>query len=284
MKKRLSISIVTLIIIIIAISSCTQNENKFLVSGDKMVKVNDEYITEDLINLFGDINMIDEEQKQLLLDELINNFLIYREAMKSDVMKDTIFVNQLELQRRLAISNQFLENQMQKMVTAPTEDEIQAYYQLNKKRFDESRKFAVIFIHPQFGKSFADSLHDLIKRNRKSFRNVAKEFSIDTVTGSKGGVIERYFSYMDWTMMGYPMLDSIGFTLKDKGSYSEPVQTVQGTYAIVKLMDVIPSNKKYSDLRQLIMSIVYQQKRNMKYETYINKLRQNADIEYYDQN
>lgn len=284
MKSRLIIIFTALTIVIMTIASCSQNEDKFLVSGRKMVKVNDEYITEDLINLFGDINMIDEQQKQVLLDELINNFLIYKEAKKSNVMKDTVFVNQLELQKRLAISNQFLESKMQQMVTSPTEDEVQAYYQLNKKKFDESRKFAVIFIHPQFGRSFADSLHDLIKRNRKSFRNVAQEFSIDTVTGNKGGVIERYFSYMDWTMMGYPVLDSVGFSLKAKGDYSEPVQTVQGTYAIVKLMDVIPSNKKYGDLRQLIMSIVYQQKRNAKYETYINKLRQNADIEYYDQN
>jgi len=31
------------------------------------------------------------------------------------------------------------------------------------------------------------------------------------------------------------------------------------------------------------MSIVYQQKRNAKFESYIGKLRQEADVEYYDQ-
>ncbi len=283
MKNRMKIIISVIIVIILAVTACTQKSDKFLTSGKKLVKVDNEYITEDLINLFGDVNQIDEQQKQILIDELINNFLIYREAIKSDIMKDTTFVNQLELQKRLAISNQFLEYKMQQIVQAPTEDEVQAYYQMNKKKFDESRKFAVIFIHPQFGKSFADSLHDLIERNRKSFRNVAKEFSIDTITGNQGGVVERYFSYMDWSMMGYPVLDSIGFDLKKKGDYSEAVQTVQGTYAIIKLMDVIPSNKKYNDLRQLIMSIVYQQKRNAKFESYIGKLRQEADVEYYDQ-
>ncbi len=164
MNTKFKILIVSALAIIIVLSSCTEKKGKFVQSGKKIIKVNNEYITDDLISLFGDINMIDEQQKQILLDELINNFLIYNEALESDVMSDTVFVNQLELQKRLAIANKFLEKKLQEMVPTPAENELQGYYQLNKKKFDESRKFAVIFIHPQFGKSFADSLHDLIKR------------------------------------------------------------------------------------------------------------------------
>lgn len=284
MNTKLRILIVSALAIIIALSSCTEKKSDFVQSGKKIIKVNNEYITDDLIGLFGDINMIDEQQKQILLDELINNFLIYNEALESDIMNDTIFVNQLELQKRLAIANKYLEKKLQEMVPTPAENELQGYYQLNKKKFDESRKFAVIFIHPQFGKSFADSLHDLIKRGRKSFRNTAKEFSIDTITGRNGGVVDKYFSFKDWTMMGYPILDSIGFDLKKKGDFSEPIQTMQGAYAIIKIMDVIPSNSSYTQLRQLILSVVYQQKRNIKFQEYIDKLRQEANIEYFDQN
>ncbi|MFO8061632.1 MAG: peptidylprolyl isomerase [bacterium] len=282
MMKKAAITLMAVIILTGLFSvSCSNDNDGFLTSGKKIVKVNDEYITEDLINLFGDMTQIDEEQKQALIDELVNNFLIYEKAVKSDVMNDTVFVNQLELQRRLAIANQYIQNELE--VEYPKEDEIRSFYQMRKGKFEEKRKIALVLLHPSQGESFADSLYDLIKRGRKSFRSVANEFSLDTISGKEGGVMTRYFEYTDWTVAGYPSIDSIAFSLSKKGDVSEPFKTQQGTFAIVKLMDTAPSAKSYADMKNMIGQLVFQQKRQTKFESYVNKLKQEADIKYYDQ-
>lgn len=282
MMKKAAITLMAVIILTGLFSvSCSNDNDGFLTSGKKIVKVNDEYITEDLINLFGDMSQIDEEQKQALIDELVNNFLIYEKAVKSDVMNDTVFVNQLELQKRLAIANQYIQNELE--VEYPREDEIRSFYQMRKGKFDEKRKIALVLLHPSQGKAFADSLYDLIERGRKSFRSVASEFSLDTISGKEGGVMARYFEYTDWTVAGYPSIDSVAFSLTKKGDVSEPFKTQQGTFAIVKLMDTAPSSRTYADVKNMIGQLVFQQKRQKKFESYVNKLKQEADIKYYDQ-
>ncbi len=280
MKKY---TLILALVIIVLIAGCFKSENGFLVSGKKLVKVQNDYITDDMINMFASGGYLTDEQKKMIMDELINNFLIYSEAMKNNIMSDTVFANQLELQRRLAIANKYIEKKLGE-IPMPTEDEIQTYYQAHKKDFDKQVKIAMIFLGPNYTKTQADSIYDLLKRKRKSFKALAKEFAVDEASKKRGGVIDKYFGYKEWTAQGFPELDSIAFSLEKKGSISEPVALSNGGFAIVKIIDIIPSNKQYQDERNLIMQLLYQEKRMSYLQSYTEKLRQEANIEYYDQN
>lgn len=281
MKRVTTVIILALIIILVA-AGCGRNQG-FVTKGKKVVKVNGEFITEDLLEMFSQNGYLSEDQKKAIVEELIDNFLVYEEALKSNVMKDTLFLNQLELQRRLTIANKFIDDKLN-AIPLPQEADLKTYYDYYKSNFDKQVKIAAIFIHPAKGKAVADSLHDIIIRKKTTFEKVAKEFSIHEMTADNGGKFDNYFNYLDWTMTGYPTIDSVAFSLQKKGDISDPFMTMQGSYVIIKLLDSIPSNKKYEDVRNLIMTIVYQEKKTSNLDAYLTKIRQDAKIDYYDQN
>ncbi len=280
--KRNRIVIIAALVLIVILAGCSRDKG-FVTNGKKVVKVNGEYITDDLLNMFAQNGYLTEEQKKVIVEELIDNYLVYDEALKSNVMKDTLFLNQLELQRRLTIANKFIDDKLN-AIPMPQEADLKNYYDYYKSNFDKQIKIAAIFVHPAKGKAVADSLYDLIKRKKITFESAAKDHSIHEMTADNGGKFDNYFNYLDWTMTGYPLIDSVAFSLQKKGDISEPFLTVQGGYAILKLLDAIPSNKKYEDVRNLILTIVYQDKKTSNLDAYLTKIRQEAKIDYYDQN
>lgn len=276
-KSRIAAIAIIAILIVFAFASC-EKKSGFVVSGKKLVSVNSEYITDGMINIFTQSAALPEESKQMILEELVDNFLVYQEALKSDVMKDTMFLNQLEFQRRLAISNQMIQDKLSKLPPL-TEQEFMGYYDMNKSKFDKMIKLSIISLGPD--KNAADSIYDMIASKKISFSEAAKKYSLDKKSAEKGGMLEKYYLYKEFSMSGFTGIDEAAFSAEKKGTITKPFLEMQGNYIILQINDIIPSNKTYNDLKSTIVNIMYSERNKTYVDSYIAELRSKAKINYF---
>ncbi|MEO0304312.1 MAG: peptidylprolyl isomerase [candidate division WOR-3 bacterium] len=279
--KVIIILVLSLIVVILLgyiVLKNTQEEKVSLkTSGKVLATVNGINISEGLVNIVTQGQPVPEENKKLVVDELIDNILIYHEALKSGIEKDTILMNQLKLQEIITLASKYMEKKIKEM-PAPTQDEIIAYFQLNKPNFDKNVKIAIIVLPAD--KGYADSIYNLIKSGKKSFETVAKEVSLDKQTGQKGGAIDTWFTFKQLTSIGFANIDSVAFSLKNKGEISTPFAEINGTYNIVKLVDFKPSNLDENTIKGMLTNLLYSEKSKSFIQAYTQQLREKAKIEY----
>ncbi len=279
--KIIVILVLSLIVVIllgyIVLKNTTEEKVSLRPSGKVLATVNGINISEGLITIVTQGQQVPEENKKLVVDELIDNFLIYQEALKNGIENDTNLMNQLELQKIITLASKYMEKKIKDM-PAPTQDEIDAYYNSNKPNFEKNVKISIIVLPAD--KGYADSIYNLIKSGKKSFEAVAKEVSLDKQTGQKGGLIDSWFTYKQLTSIGFANIDSIAFTLKNKNDVSTPFAEVNGTYNIVKLVDFKPSNLDENTIKGMLTNLLYSEKSKSYIQAYTQKLREKAKIEY----
>ncbi len=279
--KIIVILVLSLIVVIllgyIVLKNTTEEKVSLRPSGKVLATVNGINISEGLITIVTQGQQVPEENKKLVVDELIDNFLIYQEALKNGIENDTNLMNQLELQKIITLASKYMEKKIKDM-PAPTQDEIDAYYNSNKPNFEKNVKISIIVLPAD--KGYADSIYNLIKSGKKSFEAVAKEVSLDKQTGQKGGLIDSWFTYKQLTSIGFANIDSIAFTLKNKNDVSTPFAEVNGTYNIVKLVDFKPSNLDEKTIKGMLTNLLYSEKSKSYIQAYTQKLREKAKIEY----
>ncbi len=279
--KIIVILVLSLIVVIllgyIVLKNTTEEKVSLRPSGKILATVNGINISEGLITIVTQGQQVPEENKKLVVDELIDNFLIYQEALKNGIENDTNLMNQLELQEIITLASKYMEKKIKDM-PAPTKDEIDAYYNSNKPNFEKNVKISIIVLPAD--KGYADSIYNLIKSGKKSFEAVAKEVSLDKQTGQKGGLIDSWFTYKQLTSIGFANIDSVAFTLKNKNDVSTPFAEVNGTYNIVKLVDFKPSNLDENTIKGMLTNLLYSEKSKSYIQAYTQKLREKAKIEY----
>jgi foldase protein PrsA len=237
--------------------------------------------------------------KQRLLENLINQDLIEQAAKQkgitvsdADVQKqiDQLkagFKDQAQFDQALKSAGMTLDtlktqvrNQLvtQKLVEslassqAVTDAEIQTYYDKNKAQFFQkpAKRAEHILFKPE-DKATAQKVLAQIQAGA-DFATLAKKYSVDTASASKGGDL-------GWPTSAYVPEFQAALDKLNKGQTSGLVQTPYGWH-IIRVTDVRPGTQQtLAQVKSQIQQIIIQQRRSDAYQTFLNDLRKTAKIE-----
>ncbi|MGE3062821.1 MAG: peptidylprolyl isomerase [bacterium] len=285
MKKNNTVVILLAVAIILVLAIAylvTNNSSKtsFVTTGKPLAKVNGEAITDELVNLVMQGGQLTEENKKVVIDELVDNFIVYQEAVKAGTDKDPEIVNQLEMQKRLLVANKFMEKKIAELAPIKEED-ITAYYENNKEKLMKKVKLGIIVLAPNA--AYADSIYKVIKSGKKSFEAMAKEVSLDESTSKNGGILPDYVVYKQWASNGLAILDSMAFSLKNKGDISAPFMELNGAIMIVKLIDYLPSNIDAASGKGYLLNLLYADRNKTYIASFVSTLKDKSKVEYIEQ-
>ena len=171
-------------------------------SGDVLVIVNGEEITDGDLKFLGEINpriqrqLGDPKGKKRILDNLVEQDLLYQKAVKQGINRDPEVKAKANLYRRVIIAQALVEDEIDKAA--------KAYYEENQ---DEFKKLRLAHITVKFGDKGKDKKgkgkkgkgiteEEALKKagelkakidSGASFEEVTKESSDDAMTKNRGG-------------------------------------------------------------------------------------------------
>ena len=166
-------------------------------SGDVLVIVNGEEITDGDLKFLGEINpriqrqLADAKGKKRILDNLVEQDLLYQKAVKQGVNRDPEVKAKADLYRRVIIAQALVEDEIDKAA--------KAYYDENQ---DEFKKLRLSHVTVKFGdkekgkKGKGITEEEALKKagelkakidSGASFEDVTKESSDDAMTKNRGG-------------------------------------------------------------------------------------------------
>jgi foldase protein PrsA len=156
--------------------------------------------------------------------------------------------------------------------TTVTVAEMQAYYDKNKTQFEQkAAKRAMHILFKPEDKATAQKVLQQIK-DGGDFSALAKKYSVDTATASKGGDL-------GWPTTPYVDEFEAALAKLGKGETSGLVQTPYGWH-IIRVTDTRKgSQQTFSEVKDQIQQILIQQKRAEDYQKYLDALRKKAKIE-----
>ena len=248
-----------------------------------------------------------EEFNKTKLEEVINNTLLKQAAAESDVElteeeKNEMFnkqVAQIKQQNNLtdeefesALSEQgiesieeykkmFLQNEnllIQKFIEEKvladleiSDEEAKEFYDENTKEFKQGESVEASHILVE-SKDKANELYNQLQ-NGASFSELAKNNSIDNRSAENGGEL----GFIEKGQF-IEKFEEVAFNL-EVGTISEPVETEYG-YHIIKVSDKKESStKSFDEVKSQIKEQLFNQKRQQAVNEYIQKLRDEAEIE-----
>lgn len=258
-------------------------------SGKTLVEINGSKITDEDIKFLGEINPRIQAQlqspaaKQRVIDNLVEQELLYQDALKEGVNRDSAVKAKIELYRRVIIAQSLLEKEADKAA--------KKFYDDNSNDFKKLKfsNILVKFTTPEQQKAAKGSKEQTrseeaalkIANELKAkidggadFAAVAKESSDDFMTKANGG--DMGLSSKDdkrLTSRGYaPLLDK-AFEMK-VGEVYGPIKTSDGYHIITvtKAAEVVP----FEEAKQEILFKV----RNDSRTELLAKLKKNAKIIY----
>ena len=241
----------------------------------KVVSVTD---LQDRINQFPkDIQeaLLKKDNKVKVLDQMINEEIIYQAASKSDLKQNEAYKTklkeaekQLENVKRQTLISLYMDENINSVVTV-TDKEVLNYYNTNPDKFQaiEQRKAKHILVKTD---QEAKSILSKIKRGQK-FEKLAAQYSIDPTAKKEGD--------LGWFSKGQlvPEFEKSVYTLR-KGRISGVVKTQFG-YHIIKLDDikVIPK-RDFSQVKDQIKNVVLNEKRDSKTAELIKSLTEKNKV------
>ncbi|MGL5693017.1 MAG: peptidylprolyl isomerase [Peptostreptococcaceae bacterium] len=204
-----------------------------------------------------------EEGKKQLLDDLINQELLYIEAKESNLEQDAEF--QTELARvQENMLKQYAMNKVLNSVTL-TEEEKQAFYDANKDKFNKPSSASAKHILVDTEEK-ANDLLNKITANEVTFEAAASEHSSCPSKDAGGdlGTFERG--------QMVPEFDEAVFTM-EKGTVTGPVQTQFG-YHLIKLEDRTEGGEsEFAEVKSEIEKALTYQKQSEAYTNKYNDLK-----------
>lgn len=208
------------------------------------------------------------EQKNQVLDDLINTQLLAEQALKDGNEKDPEIEARLNVLRLRVLA----DAEVQKYLKAhePTDAELHAEYDTQVSGMDKTEYHAHHILLATKDKDLAEQLIKKIKHGAK-FEDIAKANSIDPGSKANGGDL----GWFSTSRMVKPFADAVK-GLKKGEITPEPVQTQYGWH-IIELEDTRPFAPPTFDQfnkQQLINPIM--QKR---LQAYIDSLKKDAKIE-----
>lgn len=240
---------------------------------DAIVRVGNAYLTEEAIeSLIPSEERLPIEDRKRFVERWIETEILYQEALRRGVGDDPRVRTRIRTleQEFLADHLTFLELRDRTMVT---EEEIAAYFDTHEQEYRYEYRVSHILVSTL---EEAQNVQKLLEKN--SFAWVANRHSIDPVA-RRGGDL----GYLSKGNM-IPEFENVVFDMKP-GEVSEVVKSDFG-YHIIKLVGMRESlvTVDPADVRAQIVNMLIMEKRDKAYDIFLESLRENADIEYYDEN
>ena len=227
----------------------------------------------------------DPDELKALADAQLENELFYQGAEKLGYADDPSvqrFVNQ-------TLVKVFVRREFEEAVTPDDVPaaEVASYYEAHPEEFrrPEMRRARHILVA---SKADAEEVLEALKNGeKKTFRALAKERSLDTETNIRGGDL-LYFT-ADGSVVGReasgkidPTLAKAAFSLKDTGDLSGPLDLGDGKWSVLELTGIRP--ERVRSLEQASGNIrrrLWRDEREATLDAFIAKLRTELEPEVY---
>ncbi|MBW2507107.1 MAG: peptidyl-prolyl cis-trans isomerase [Deltaproteobacteria bacterium] len=227
----------------------------------------------------------DPDELKALADAQLENELFYQGAEKLGYADDPSvqrFVNQ-------TLVKVFVRREFEEAVTPDDVPaaEVASYYEAHPEEFrrPEMRRARHILVA---SKADAEEVLEALKTGeKKTFRALAKERSLDTETNIRGGDL-LYFT-ADGSVVGReasgkidPTLAKAAFSLKDTGDLSGPLDLGDGKWSVLELTGIRP--ERVRSLEQASGNIrrrLWRDEREATLDAFIAKLRTELEPEVY---
>lgn len=279
-----------LIAAVILVAGCGNRTS----SGKVLVEINGDKITEGDLKFLGEINpriqgqLDSPEGRQRILDNLVEQDLLYQQAVKEGVNRDAVVKAKVDLYRRVIIAQSLVEKEI--------EAAAKKYYEANPDEFKKLRlsEIMVKFTSPDQVKiakkgkdaagtrSEAEALKVANELKAKidggaKFEEVAKESSEDAATKARGGdigLVSKGDKRLEARGFG-PLLEK-AFELK-VGEVSGPIKTQDGYFLITVTRGLEP--EPFDEAKQAILFKV----RNDSRQELLARIKKDAKVVYPDE-
>jgi peptidyl-prolyl cis-trans isomerase C len=216
-----------------------------------------------------------KENKVRLLDQLIDQEVMYQLAKKEGIDRTNDYKKILADMERQAVVNIYIEKQVND-VAEVTRSEVEAFYNENQDQFGsyESRNVSHILVKT---KPEAEKVQKELKAG-SSFASLAKKYSIDP-SNNQGGEL-------GWIRKNQlvPEFADAAYKLTNRAPVSGIVQTQYGFHLIqlndVKQMPEQPLNSVYGAISEQLLS----QKKRDKVQNLLTKGKESIKIERFVDN
>jgi peptidyl-prolyl cis-trans isomerase C len=205
------------------------------------------------------------DQKNQVLDDMINTQLISAQAVKDGLEKDSDVQARLDIVRLRILADAQVQQYLK--THQPTDAELHAEFESQAATTDMTEYHARHILVAKENKELAVQLIKKIKGGAK-FEDLAKAQSIDTGSKNNGGDL----GWFTTSRMVKPFADAVK-ALKKGEITAEPVETQYGWH-VIELEDTRPASFDGTN-KQLLVNPIMQKKLH----DYIESLKKDAKIE-----
>lgn len=283
MEVTMKIKYLSIILLMpLLLTSCFNKNN-----SEWVVKINKENITKDQIQIgFNNLpenlkNQIPQEQQgQYIVNQLIQNEIIYQEAVKNSLNLNKEYqtylknlTNQFEYQKKQGLIDLFIQEKIDSNIKVSEQEIVDAFEKNKNTLFKayEERSLSHILVKTQ------KEANDIYKKLQKgsNFKSLAKTKSIDEMTAKNNGKIPGKFT--EETLIK-EFKDPV-FNLKYKGSFTKPVQSNAGFHIFKLDSKETVKAKTFNEVKDFIKNQLIISKRNQEITTLLDSLKDSYKIE-----
>ncbi len=269
-----------LLLCILLCSSCgmrSQRDEVLAYINDRDVTVRDFQMALSKVSEIPIKNYEKQENRTDLLRDLIDEELLYQEAVKSKIYERSYEVKQ-------AMVRGYLKERYNAKLAGVTDKEVSEFYQQNKDIFDQVKASHILIRTGEGSGRTEAEAESLIKKIRSSYLNnpkvenfakLAKQYSEDPGTKNNGGDL----GFFNGKTMVKAFTDT-SFALAKVGDVSDIVKTEFGYHLIVLTGDKRGLKHYEKDIRQHLV----QQKNRTNLESELAQLRSKASIKVLQDN
>jgi len=282
--KRMAFAVVCIALFSFLVANCSGGLSTS--SGKTLVSVNGKKITEGDVDFLGTVNPRIKAQlaspmgKKRILDNLVEQELLYQEAVKKGINRDPEVRAKAELYRRVIVAQSLLDKELDKAA--------KKYYEEHPQEFEKLRLSQIMIrydANPKKGKKVKDEhtekqalkiANEIEARLKKGedFAKVATEVSEDMATKRRGGdmgLVARDDKRFE--ARGYGPLLEKAFQMK-ANDISGPIKTENGYHIIKVTKGVEP--EPFDDAKP---AIAFKLKGKLKDDT-IARLKKEGSVTY----
>ena len=215
--------------------------------------------------------IVDKESKEEVLNNMIKEKLLYKEALKREYENNAQVVEKMNAMKRAIILEAFVKDLLKQDI-AISDGDVVDYFNEHKDEFGRPAMVKVMHILTLNEESAQKVMAEL--KQGGDFADLAKKLSADSMTARKGGDL----GYLPKGKMP-PEFDEAAFALEKEGDTSGIVKTKRG-YHIIKLTGKVPEIA--STLSPTIISKIKRIKTQKMQEEIINnavnEIKPNYDV------
>lgn len=208
--------------------------------------------------------------KERFLNELVKKELLYQEALKKGLDKNTDYLKKVEDFKKITLIGHLLEKEIESKAKV-TDQEVKDYYEKHKEDFapvSQIRMSLILLKTEEEAKKILERLN-----KGEDFAKVAKKSSVDLNSAKNGGDL-GYLSRGQMTAE----LEAIAVRLKT-GEISEPIKTQSG-YQIIKVTDKkIGKVVEFERVKNFISQHLSAEKQKEVFDSYIESLKKSYKVD-----